>query len=347
MFLSAWLLAYEQEQDAFWYEWEEMRPGTGHPNPGKLGGKVGQFRDRDLDEAEEFARETRAMMEAGDFDGLEERVATILVERQQFGNGQWKLSAYYRSLSYCPPSQPDQCQKLKERLENWREARPGSLSAHIALACFHIHHAGEAPSIASTQKSNPGTTLESRERLQEAAGILNRARSLGICDPHFWRAYQSVALGLGMASSEHDEIFEQGIAIDPGYTELYIGYGCHLLKAWGGHPGQLATFAANATSIPGAHGDEIYALLAMEFEKCYDRFFAESRFEWPRVRGGMEALRKRYPGSVDLLSRCAMISAAARDATEARKYFAELGNRLDQRTWLTQQRYHHYLNYGR
>ncbi len=324
----------------------EDEDGYVPPMPADGIGQVGAFSDPILDEKMDYVRETREMVRQADFDGLEARVAETLKGKLKFANGDWKLESYYHALSECSDGPTGEWLPLQKYLYAWLEARPKSITPHIALACFYTKYAWDARGSGfADQVTEEGWELF-RDRLIKADTILKKALALGpVRDPHFWSASQTVALGMEKEDSEHDEILRRGLEVEPEYTDLYTSHAYHLLPRWGGKPGELEAFAEKAATLPGANGDEIYARIAIQSDRFFDHLFQDSNFKWPRVKTGLEALRKRYPKSVNLLSSYAILSTRGNDRETAKRLFDELGNRLDKRTWGKQDRYLYYRNY--
>ena len=309
-------------------------------------GQVGEFQDPVLEEIAAFEKETLAMLGKADYDALEKRAEMALKEQQLFRNGDWKLDHFYDALGSGLRKEAKDWAAREKALEAWLVAKPASVTAHIARADFYTSYGWDARGFGYADTvTNEGWRLL-RERLTQADTILKQVESPAPRDPHYWRVYQTVALGLDWAPAEHDRIFERGVAVNPGYFPLYFGQANHLLQRWGGQPGEFEKFVMDATKIPGGPGVEVYARLAWKFDNYHEHLFRDTGLQWAVAKEGFEALRKRYPEAVDILSHYAILSTRGNDPATARRLFLELGNRLDVRTWSKQDKYLYYRRYA-
>jgi len=158
-----------------------------------------------------------------------------------------------------------------------------------------------------------------RERLAKSADILKEARPLGVKDPHYWRVYQTIALGVGESKPLLEEMFKQGIALEPQYWSLYTARAWSLLPRWYGQPGEMEEFAEKATHIPGGPGPEVYARIVEMMNSAHKSLYAETKLQWPKAKEGFEAMLKKYPKSTQLMSIYAQLAARAGDTTTSRQ----------------------------
>lgn len=310
-------------------------------------GTVGEFVDPVLEEVERFKGQIAALQGDRKFAELDALAQQALEGKQRFANGGWKLFAFYSEVGYCHRENPKMAENQRKFLEDWVAARPQSLTARIAQAEFYTDYAWMARGGGwANQVTEEGWKLFG-ERLTKAANILKDARSLGVKDPHYWRVYQTIALGIGESKPLMEEIYKQGIALEPQYWSLYLGRATSLLPRWYGEPGELEAFAEAATKVPGGLGPEAYARIVMEMDSYYRLLFSETKLQWPKAKEGFEAMLKNYPQAEPwVLSFYAQLANRSGDTPTKLALLEKLGNRLDKRVWETQERYDKILNAG-
>ena len=110
----------------------------------------------------------------------------------------------------------------------------------------------------------------------------------------------------------------------------------YLLPRWYGEPREWeADLAREADSMGGERGDEVYAQVVWCVHQSVSstNIFKEYNLSWPRVDKGFAVIEKQYPNSLDAENERAHLAVLAEDRQAARKYFDQLGGKIDPTVW--------------
>jgi hypothetical protein len=212
-----------------------------------------------------------------------------------FPNGLWKLPVLYYAVTDVDINAPEASwHSHLEILEKWVNSEPNSITAQIALADFYISYAfrGRGYSVAS-QVTDEGWKLF-RQRLEKAAGVLNRAEKLKTKCPHYWSVSLSLAKAQNANLSSFRKILKHALSYEPFYLSYYFKTAGYLMPRWHGKEGAWEAFAHAAANMVGDRsGDFIYAqiIISMNGDPPYDSVLNEShRITWPQVKRGLESI---------------------------------------------------------
>jgi hypothetical protein len=105
-------------------------------------------------------------------------------------------------------------------------------------------------------------------------------------------------------------------------------------------------YAEDASARPDGLGAETYARIVIVLWRYYDNIFRETKASWPRVREGLEQMRKKYPESLDIISQTAMLATLAEDRALAKEMFDQLGDTYLKDVWSKPERFVHYRKWA-
>jgi len=257
------------------------------------------------------------------------------VEKSRFSGGTWKLAEIYTALEEPRPghpTEPDWRQHLR-LLEQWKNLRPRSITARVALAESYVSYGWDARGTGySDSVSDSGWKLMA-QRVQNAKGILDQASRLGAKCPEWYIAMLDVAQGQNWPLDQITAVFEQGVKVEPEFQHLYRVYAVHLLPKWSGQEGDAARFAEEAANkIGGDDGDILYYQIASKAVcGCHDR--DSTYFSWPRVLKGYAALEKKYGLSLLELNHFAALATDFNDWIAAKAAFDRIGDNWAKEVW--------------
>lgn len=283
-----------------------------------------------------WGRELRALLAAEAYDSLEALARDARDRKLRMPNGQWRLHVFYTDGlgSTDHEDNDEEMRTLIGHLEKWTEARPTSVTAHVALADAWREYAwlARGSGRASTVKQEQWDLM--RERLQVSVQALRQARQVGPPCPGWYPVAMAVALVDGTSRADYDALFEEGRRLEPGYLPLYTYRANYLTARWHGRRGEMEQFVADAADhIGGDEGDALYAAIVRRVVDMYRGSLGQYDFDWPRVRRGFERLEASYPDSFELLNWYARLAVEAKDREVAAPLFQRLDLRYDPAVW--------------
>jgi len=286
------------------------------------------------------------------YDELDARARELRTSKARFGNGLWKLPYFYMAFDSLGSSEswypvafdgqnPD-WNEVFSRLKEWREAKPWSVTARIALAEAWIAYAWEARGTSYAHKVNEQQWALFRERLSESAAALEGAKGLEEKCPEWWSAAMRLALGQGWDKARYRALLEEAVAFEPEYNSFYTSQAYYLLPRWYGEPGEWQREAARWLERFGSpRGEEIYAMIVWNFRDAgmADELIEEKEIDWALTKRSFLVLRQKYPDSFEIESLFAVLSRHARDRAQARPLMESIGNRMDRGVWRSERQF--------
>jgi len=266
------------------------------------------------------------------FDELENLASEARDSKEIFNNGSWKIAQFYSALD-CLEDQEDTWERHDTIYQAWLDAKPDSVSAHIAYAQYYVNYAWHARGTGYADTVTAEGWRLMKQRLEKAFRLLGEARLLKEKDPFWGSVALTVALGQGWSEQVYADLMKDLHENHPGYWGYDVARAYSLLPRWYGEEGDWEKYAEERSNIPDGLGDELYARIIIGQHGFFGSIFRESKASWPRTKNGLEILRKKYPDSVELLAFSAKISAIAMDRKTAQPLFEELGDRYISSVW--------------
>lgn len=289
-------------------------------------------------EMETISNKAQTLFQAKDYDGLEGFIQKLRDSKEQFAGGSWKFYFVYCGVGLAQSAPESEWKAHIAALREWVGARPNSITAHVALADALTTYAWKARGNDWADTVTDEGWMLFKQRLNEAVKVLDDAKELKEKCPYWWSVLLTTELGLGTSRAKYDATFEKAIHTWPGYAPFYVRRERYLLPRWYGEEGEWESdLDQSASKIGGDDGDLLYArgVASMQCMNIYDNVFTETAASWARVNRGLEIMEKRFPDSLVAPSEHAHLAVLAGDARTARKYFDELGGRVDLCSWET------------
>ncbi len=313
----------------------------------------------EVEEAQTIRKQALELFNQQDFDGLEALAAKYRASKECEPNGVWKLEEIYSAVDGSLFHEPSGVIKLvkasslsdgsstnaqatnsiwesrQKQLENWVTAKPESVTAHIALGRFYTDYAWNARGDKYADKVTEQAWTIFRERLGQAAIILNKAKGLKETCPGYWPSVLRLALGLQLSKARYNNLFEEARKSAPDYEEIYRSRAVYLLPRWYGDAGEWEKdLAESADRIGGENGDVIYAQVvwAMSGSDAEEGMKAK-RLSWERVDRGFLAMEKKSPDSLAVISEHALLAKFADRRDTAKKYMLLTKGKVDTSIW--------------
>ncbi len=289
----------------------------------------------------EIGSKVLSLLNAGGFAALDTMAGEFRRSQAEFANGYWRLSIFYRELGDLEPlpSEEDWAERIR-LLRRWQTEDPKSITANVTLAIALVNYAWYERGAKIAKRIPPWQNSAIREPLLEASQILRSAYDLPERCPFWYSAWMVKAMLARDTREAYDAVFAEAVSKYPTYTPFYFLKAWRLLERWYGGPGEWEAFAKqSADEAGGEAGDILYARILwwIHDERFYNNPIEGTAMEWPRAQRGFEAIRRRYPASLQALSEYCSISgfAPSEPARLMRSLFEEVGPRVDLKVWRT------------
>ena len=278
------------------------------------------------------------LVEMEDFKQLECIADSIRTNQSRFPGGKWQLYTFYRGTSEVPGhSTEEDWNNLIGHLQRWSSANPKSITAPVALAQAYINFGWHARGDGfSDSVSNSGWKLFG-QRIEQARKILDAAPAPPNRCPHWYSAMQSIARAQGWEMEDSLSLLKQATAFAPDYYYYYRYQATSMLPKWEGQDGDASRFAAqSADRVGGTKGDILYFRIAEGIAcACDEPEF--TRFSWPRLQKGYDAIEKEYGASISDLNLLAVMATKNNDSVVADAAFKRIGDNYDIEKWITEE----------
>ena len=283
-----------------------------------------------------ITNQARDLFRVRDYDGLDVLARKLRDSKERYANGGWKFYYVYVGLNLPEGASEAEWDAHIAALQDWINARPDSITARVALANSLVDYAWKARGSDWAYKVKDEGWQLFYQRLNEAVEVLDKAKLLKEQCPYWWSVKFETELGLSPERSRYDASFEEATSVWPDYEPYYCHRAYYLLPRWYGTEGEWESdLEKSSDKIGGDQGDLLYARVAwsMQCDRIFTNIFTESKLSWPRVNKGFEVMEKQFPDSLAAKSEHANLAVFAGDAQTARKYFDQLGGKVDLSVW--------------
>jgi hypothetical protein len=302
----------------------------------------------DLHAYEKYGAQIRAYLDQEKFDEIDVIADSVRSTKSRFAGGAWKLHKLYKGLS-----EPANARKASDgvwelqisRLKKWTAQKPESITARVALADAYAAYAWHARGYEFANKVKEESWQIFHDRLAMAEGVLNNARKLKAKCPHWYLVMQIVAKGQSWDWEPYNQIFEEGVSLEPAYHYLYGEKAQYLLPRWHGEEGDWERFAEQTSQrLGGKLGSIMYYVIATDLA-CYykDRaFFTDTQISWPKVKQGFADLDQTYGMSLGHLNEFSRIAGQSGEKAYTKALLTRIGDNWDPETWTNREYFEHY-----
>jgi hypothetical protein len=289
------------------------------------------------------------LIEARNYDELEELAGKFRSSKECYANGAWKLNDIYAGLVPADKASDDEWQNRIAASQGWVAAKPDSITARVNLADVLVNFAWKARGGGwANSVSGEGWRLFG-DRLHQAMAALNAAENLKAQCPYYWTVKMRAALGLQMARGQFNEIFQQATNYESDYEPSYLQRAVYLMPRWDGGEGELeADLEKSADRMGSDDGDMLYAQVVwgLHARASSPNVLEENHFSWPRVDRGFAVIEERFPYSLAAKSERAYLAYYAGDARKTREYLAQTQGEADLAVWYTKNEYLRVANWA-
>jgi hypothetical protein len=288
----------------------------------------------DIHAVDTYSRTMYSLLKAGEFEKLDCLADAARAHKETFPGGLWKIHAVYADLVKPPlHATEDDWTSLIDLLQRWVTARPGSITARVALAESYVGYAWQARGTGTGDTVSESGWKLFADRIAKAKQILDQASSLKTQCPEWYVAMQNVALGQSWKASDSRDLLERAVKFEPGYYYYYRLYAKSIMPQWGGEEGEVAQFLQKtADRIGGDAGDILYFRVA-GILVCGCQSDQKLNLSWARILKGFDAVEKLDGPSQENLNRLAQMAVSFRDAVVAQKSFTRIGDQWSVDVW--------------
>ena len=216
--------------------------------------------DVETAERQFIEQQAEELLLSGQFEKLEKIATDFRTSKEEFSDGEWKLSVLYDGLSYYlkNASEENWVNRL-EKLKQWVQKKPNSVTAHVAMTECLVGYAffGRTQKWSRDVSENQWKLFY--DRMNEAIDVLNEVKGSRENYPEWTAAYQRITFG-NWDRGKYETQFKEAISKEPTYNMCYFRKALTLLPWWYGNPGEWEQFArAAADKVGGIEGDILYA----------------------------------------------------------------------------------------
>lgn len=265
---------------------------------------------REGKELHEIRTQAAQLLKSGQFEELDDVARQYRASKTSFPDGHWKLGEFYRGIIPGDEANDSDWKTTLHALNSWEQARPKSVTAHVALANFLVSYAWKARGNDwATNVTEMGWKLM-RERLTLALNTLKEAEMLEEKCPAQWSVLFSIALGMDVPKPQYEKLWKQAVDLYPRYPNYYFSKAYYLLPRWHGGPNDTADFMTKAAdALGGDDGDLLYAQTAYSLQTSIGgNVIEECNLSAERIDKGLKVIEKRFPDSIQARNLCAYMT---------------------------------------
>ncbi len=317
---------------------------------------------------QQFIDDVRKNFEEEKFDELDSAAYLARESKERFPGAEWKLYIFYRTLT-APRSgakATDQEWTIHiERLKKWADKTSDSMTARVALGAAWAEYAKKAYTSAEDWMNAEGKIggKEFQRRMTQAKKALEfdpiklttaffrrvkreystkTGTELKSYCPHWYVVRLTIEQAHPWEWGRYDNIFGQGVALEPTYYYLYQTKAADLLPVPLGHgtKGQWEAFADNsARSIGGKEGEITYYMIVSHLRRFFDtslsqgNFFRDNLISGTRLLEGHKQIEATYGTSNVRQNEMALMASMAKQYAMAKVFFDEIGENWEPTVW--------------
>jgi hypothetical protein len=287
-------------------------------------------------ERQQIEKQAAALLESRDFEKLDEYAQMYRDGEGCYADCSQKIALVYDGLEPSDEASNVVWEARIQKIRDWIDARPQSVTARIALARIMVAYAWNARSSEYADKVSDASWRLFFKRLNEAVAILNETKNLKQHCPVYWSTLMRAGLGLQVTKSQFNEVFKQAVKAEPDYKYYYHTRAVYLLPRWYGEAGEWEKdLAQSADKIGGEEGDMVYAQVVWGIHHYGNSIdvFDGNKISWERVDRGFAVILKQFPNSLAAKNERAHLAALASDKAKAQQYFLDTKGQIDLSMW--------------
>jgi hypothetical protein len=299
------------------------------------------FMDQDL---QDFFHQVETLLMHGKFDKLETQAATYRDVDVRFAGGYPKLHYFYEALGVFH-GKPCGCKPLFTSLLNfsekeaaiqaWMAAKPGSITAAIAMARLWTNYGWDARGPAFAEKVPDSDMRLFADRINRGLAYLRALDPRS--DANIYQLYmQSTGTLLGgNGRSAIYMIYQHATESFHTYYPYYMVMANYLQPKWFGTQGDLDQFLRSLLKEDRDTGliEYSFAAEALDKQNVSGNVYKEFGMDWPTLKRALALREQRYGSSNRLRNVELRLATGAADRAYAGELAQQIGNKWDPTIW--------------
>lgn len=195
------------------------------------------------------------------------------------------------------PTDDAEVATARQRLERWHHTYPESPTPIVALGALVMATAWRSRGGKYARETPQQNWNVFRERTREARQILETNRTVGSRDPGWYNDMLDVGLAEGWSKQQYGALFNEAVAKEPAYYDLYFSAVQRLLPRWGGSMADIRALADRAVDrTRSIEGSTMYARIYwMVTQWNGTEGLHDGTIPWSKMKAGFVDLLKHYP----------------------------------------------------
>jgi hypothetical protein len=270
----------------------------------------------------------RRLFQTNRFDELEATAADYRKRRPSLRNGGTYMARLYEGIEPMGKTE-EEWQHDLATLDRWMEAKPRSVTAHVAMGLFWLKYA-EKVSAFGRRDNQQESQRQASERRQIAQSFVDRGRELEEKDSALHQLEMEIAVQNTPPFEEVERIIVSALAIDPADRGAILRAG----KLYQHDPQQFSKFTHRVYELTrDAWGAAVYSQLVWDASiRNEPRFFDEFPVDWELAKRGFDEFIDRFPEASISAEGFAKLACYHGDREAARAAFLKFGE-SDGRVW--------------
>jgi hypothetical protein len=273
-----------------------------------------------------LAKQVKMMFEKKQFAELDAMADKFRKSKSRFPDGVWKLRVFYTGFDQSPNTPEWAFPKYIDFANEWRRARPTSVTAQSVLAGAWMDYAWQARGSGYANKVKEDSWQLVNERLEKAWKIVNEPLAPGVkeCPNRLWLRL-GLATAMGFEKKKFEALFQEAQKQEPGYYSHYAAKSNYLLPKWHGEEGEWQQFINKVVvQNPRGEGASIYTRTAWRLFPNDWQNFEGSGVSWAKMKAGFAEINRNYPHSPWILNTYAKFACRAGDLDTMKGLFKRI-----------------------
>ena len=237
---------------------------------------------------------------SGKFEKIEKDAIESREQNLTISDGQPRLATIYSALAGCEYlgcrfNLGDREWKQKqERLEEWLNKDPSSITAQIGNAFHYVETAWHYRGSGYSNTVDDEALIKFKKYLEIGRNKLNNLSDEAKKDPGWYHAMLQVALHQGWSLEDFNKLFYEAIDLHPTYIPYYFYKDAYMEPKWYGSVELFKEYVDEMVErTRDILGEQLYARL--HWSSKDNEMFASGKTDWNRMKKGFEELISKYP----------------------------------------------------
>lgn len=287
-------------------------------------------------EVQQIHDEVKSALLAGNFDRIDQIIDAFHRDNARTASGSLKAQIVYEALESVSFIYGGISHEILNRAEaqtdTWIAARPHSRAARIAKAMMLTHRAWHARGTGYADSVTPDQWKAFRLYNKQAKTYLELVKTDTAKDPQWYATMLMIARGLSRSEVDFEALADEALEAYPHYLPIHWQIVRMNLPMWGGTAQTLEFWIDRIATASGSDENYARAYWVAADSFYYEVVFHDSDADWPRIKGGFDAMIRAYPTNWNL-NNFARFACLAKDKEKTRELLGRLGAAIDANAW--------------